>query len=486
MRNNIFASLNEHPIPDMIIGDNWLKLPMSRKFDDIKELLDFDIVGEEDIKYLIWFLKLGDNKKETRNFVSLSGISSSGKSLNGGVVVKNLPGDQFLIFDSISKSALSRDEELQSGKHKSIFYREFRRDTSVTEDLKAGFDKETVRKVTERDEMGNWVVKNLKTVQFGLLTTHSLDWIPQDLKDRCWNLTSDTSFEQSERIVDFILKNERTKIERDILREGIDEKRKIVLKGIKRLNWNLTPIIPYSEQLKPLLSIKNIRIRRDITKLIQLIHIITLVNQKNRYQKAFFNREGIETKRYIISEYEDLQYALKIGKRFFLETIQNLDQIQIELLSQMDIKGKVKTTKHGSLILNEKGSATFENYKLKDLISFLEKKFSNETTIYKMKKHTQGLRNEGYIEIYEKGKGKSTEYKKIKNFENLQVDLQVNFELICQITEQYIIGLEPNTLKTMRDEIKIREEMKENIDLDNSILNINKELIEKELKNTNE
>ncbi len=486
MRNNIFASLNEHPIPDMIIGDNWLKLPMSRKFDDIKELLDFDIVGEEDIKYLIWFLKLGDNKKETRNFVSLSGISSSGKSLNGGVVVKNLPGDQFLIFDSISKSALSRDEELQSGKHKSIFYREFRRDTSVTEDLKAGFDKETVRKVTERDEMGNWVVKNLKTVQFGLLTTHSLDWIPQDLKDRCWNLTSDTSFEQSERIVDFILKNERTKIERDILREGIDEKRKIVLKGIKRLKWNLIPIVPYSEQLKPILSTKNIRIRRDITKLIQLIHIITLVNQKNRYQKAFLNRDGVETKRYIISEYEDLQYALKIGKRFFLETIQNLDQIQIELLSQMDIKGKVKTTKHGSRILNEKGSATFENYRMKDLKSFLETKFSNETTIYKMKKHTQGLRNEGYIEIYEKGKGKSTEYKKIKNFENLQVDLQVNFELICQITEQYIIGLEPNTLKTMRDEIKIREEMKENIDLDNSILNINKELIEKELKNTNE
>ena len=458
MRNNIFSGLNEHPIPSMIIGDNWLKLPMSRKFDDIKELLDFDVIGEEDIKYLIWFLKLGDWKVETRNFVSISGIPSSGKSLTGDVVVKNLPGDQFLVFDSISKSALSRDEELQSGKYKTIFYREYRRDTSVTEDIKAGFDKETVRKVTERDEMGNWVVKNLKTVQFGLLTTHSLDWIPQDLKDRCWNLTSDTSYKQSERVIAFILKNERSKIEREILREKIDKKRKIVLKGIKRLKWNLIPIIPYSEQLKPILSTKNIRIRRDITKLIQLIHIITLVNQKNRYQKAFFNRDGIETKRYIISEYEDLQYALKIGKRFFLETIQNLDQIQIELLSQMDIKGKVKTTKHGSLVLNEKGSATFENYRLKDLKSFLETKFSNETTIYKMKKHTQGLRNEGYIEIYEKGQGKAKEFKKIKNFENLQVDLQVNFELICQITEQFKIGLEANSLETIREEIKMKKE----------------------------
>ncbi len=440
----------------VLLGDQWLRKTIPEKFEDLKLLLDFEIRGEEGIKYLIWYLKLGDYKEETRNFVSISGIPSSGKNLTGSGVLKNLPGDSILKFDSISKNALSRMKELKTGKIKTVYYREFRKDTAITEDLKAIFDKDTKKYVSERDEKGQWVVKGLLTRQFGLLTTHSLDWIPHDLKDRCWNLTSDSSYEQSEQVIDFILENEQTKIERELKQLEIDKKRRDVLNGVNRINWNLTPIIPYAKELKPILSNKNIRIRRDVSKLIQLIHIVTLVNQRDRFQKTFYDDLGVQTKTYVISEPHDLFFALKIGKRFFLETIQNLEQVQIYLLSIMDKKGKVKVNKYGTETLDDKGNTIYENYKSKDLKGIIERKFSNESTDYKMKKHTENLKNEGYIEIYNYGQGKAKEFRKIKNFKNLEVDFEVNLEVLDNLTENLKISLKDKTIDMIKEEVKNR------------------------------
>ncbi len=394
--------------------EEWLKLSDDKRVNDIIDILTFNIVGEEEQNkaLLIFFLKLGDIfSKELISFVDFKGESSAGKSYICDNVLKVLPKDKIYIFDSGSDKALHYDEELKGKRF--IYIREMKKNLNLIEELKSTFDYNPIIKTVEKDEeTGHFITRTIRNEQMGLLTTYSFEFTQRDLINRSWTLVPDQSYKQTKDIIDFQIKKQENKIEEDLIELTINKKGKFIQNALSLLDNNLTPYIAYAKHLEPLFSQKNLRIRRDVSKIYNLIGIITLFNQKNR--KTLEIKETGKT--YIFSEYKDLCLALKIAKDYFLEITQDLDQLKKDILDFMKFDGIEEED-------DKTDEVIYRNYKVRDIsdeMSELKKSACDNTIRNKLK----SLTYDSFVETFSKGKGKATEYKKLKDYDKLDINLE--------------------------------------------------------------
>jgi len=283
----------------------------------------------------------------------------------------------------------------------------------LIEELKSTYDYNPIIKTVEKDEeTGHFFTRTIRNEQMGLLTTYSFEFTQRDLINRSWTLIPDQSYEQTKDIINFQIKKQEDRIAQDFIEIGMDKKRSFIRNALSLLNDDFTPYIAYAKHLTPLFSEKNLRIRRDVSKIYDLIGIITLFNQKNR--KTIKIKES--GKIYIFSEYYDLFLALKIAKDYFLEITQDLDQLKKDILDFMNVDGIEEYDK------KDEGKITHRNYKLKDITKEMSenKSVSSRTISRKL----TSLSYDGYVEIFSKGKGYATEYKKLKGYEELDINLE--------------------------------------------------------------
>jgi len=411
IKKRVVKKLSEEEIKEC---EKWLKLPDDKRVNEIENILEFDIKGKGSINQaqLIFFLKLGDIlQKALISFVNFKGESSGGKSYICDNVLKLLPEDKIYILDSGSDKVLHYDEEL-AGK-RFIYIREMKKNLNLIEELKSTYDYDPIIKTVEKDEeTGHFFTRTIRNEQMGLLTTYSFEFTQRDLINRSWTLIPDQSYEQTKRVINFQIKKQQNRITEDLIEINMDKKRSFIRNALSLLNDDFIPYIAYAKHLNPLFSDKNLRIRRDVNKIYDLIGIITLFNQKNR--KTIKIKES--GKIYIFAEYYDLYLALKIAKDYFLEITQDLDQLKKDILDFMNINGLEEYDK------KDKSIITHRNYKLKDITKEMSenKSVSSRTISRKL----ISLNYDGYVEIFSKGKGYATEYKKLKGYEELDINLE--------------------------------------------------------------
>ena len=391
--------------------NEWWELPDNERLRDIQKIIEFDIVGENERKkaLFIFFLKLGDClSKDLISFVGFKGDPSAGKSYISNHVIKLFPKEFYYVHDSGTAQTLKYDKDIKGKRF--IYIKEMKRGLNLIEDLKSIYDGDSTHKVVEKDMEGHFIANAIMRDRMGLLTTYSFEFTQKDLIERSWNLTPDQTKSQTNEIKKFRIEKRATKIERNHEQIPILKKTQFIQKAISILDGNSKIVIWFADKLKPLFVSQNLRIRRDIDKLFDLIEIITLFNQKNR-EIIVVNKQ-----KYIFSNFHDLQLALDIGKDFFIDITQEIDEIKKLILDYMDIKG-FKIYSKGKL-----DNIEYRNYKLKDI----SKELYNEIAIsdQTIRRKLESLGYDGYIQVIGMEKGKAKGYKKLKHYTDIEINLE--------------------------------------------------------------
>ena len=272
---------------------------------------------------------LGNYNKNLISLILYRGDPSSGKSYVTNSVLKLFPPEDIYIFDSATAQALHYDPKL-AGK-KIIFLRELKEQQALTEFLKGFYDEDMIRKETIRDyKTKEQTTKTHVYEKMGIITTFSFEKIQQDLIDRSWVLIPNQKHDQTKRIIDFTLDNENMLIEHTIKEKTFDYKCFFISQSIRFLDFNYTVYISFINKIKGLFPYEYLNVRRDVKKLIQLIKIITIWNQKNR--------RLIELGEvwYLFAEYEDLEMALEICQDLFIDLVLHIDEIKRAILDFME------------------------------------------------------------------------------------------------------------------------------------------------------
>jgi len=303
-----------------------------------------------------------------------------------------------------------------------MYIKEMKRGLNLIEDLKSIYDGDSTHKVVERDESGQFIAREIMRNRMGLLTTYSFEFTQKDLIDRSWNITPDQTKSQTEKIKNFRIEKRITRIERNGNNKVVQKQIQFIQNCISIIKGDLKVVVWYADKLQPLFISQKLRIRRDIDKLFDFIEIITLFNQKNR--KII----EVNKQKYIFSQFSDLKLALNIGKEFFLNITQDIDDIKKIILDFMEEEG-IQYVKDGDI--------KFRNYKFKDIKNEViqEIAISNNTIRNKLK----SLGYDGYIQVIVKGQGKATEYEKIKHYTDIKIDLeQIEQEINKQQEQIYL------------------------------------------------
>jgi len=308
----------------------WLKKSGKERFEEIKDLLDYFVAGEDRKKLLLYILLAGCWKKDLISLILNRGDSSAGKSHLVKSVLELFPEDEVYILDSATAAALYYDEE-RLNRSKILFLREMKPQMELVESLKSLYDEDSVRKEVVRIKGdGNYEsrqgVLDRVTKQLGVITTFSFENVQVDLVNRAWVLTPDQTFSQTRKIIDFSVEKEANLILNEIQKHKIKNKCNFIGRTLKVLNWEAMVYIPYVNLLKPLFPESFLNVRRDFSKLIKLIKIITLLNQYNRMDVV------IEGQRYFFAEYYDLYLALWVSEDIFINQILHIDKTKREIL----------------------------------------------------------------------------------------------------------------------------------------------------------
>lgn len=306
----------------------FLSLPGRVRLQKIRELLDFFIAGEDTNKLLLFFLLLGNYHDDLHSLILYRGDPSSGKSFVVQNVLKLFPTEHVYILDSATAQALHYDPDLD-GK-KILFLRELKEQQSLVEFLKGFFDENMIHKETVKDfKTKEQITKTHIHERMGIVTTFSFENIQQDLIERSWVLTPDEKHEQTKRIIDFTLENETGLIERKVKEKSIDTKCYMISQVIRYMDFEYTVYIGFLDKIKGLFPYEYLNVRRDVKKLLQIIKIVTIWNQKNRRMIE------IDNVRILFAEYEDLEIALEVCEDLFINLVLHVDKIKRAILDFM-------------------------------------------------------------------------------------------------------------------------------------------------------
>lgn len=409
--------------------EEFWKKPEKERYNTINEILEFDIIGKSELRKgnLVFFLKFADLiSSDLMNRVNYHGDPSAGKSFVANIVIqKLLPEENIMILDAGSDKIFRYMDIDTMDKITTIFLREMGRDSNIVEDLKRIGDDNPIWQYVDFQQKKTITIKGRKV---GMITTYSHEYTQRDYEDRAWNIIPDQSYTQTDLIKKHKLKIRTKKLERYVKKKIIERKSEFFKNAIryfmsKYLEKNV--IIPFNEQLDPLFTKYKLRVRRDVDKLPDLIESITIFNQNNR---EIFEFDG---KYWVISEWEDIRKALEMAKDEIIKISLDLDQVKQDILNFMDFAEIVVEKNKITPIEKEKW------YTLKEIHEFITETRSvhQNTTRNKLKSLTAN----GYI-TEQKKKGKATLYKKMRDYEQLELDIYAIKEDVIQLIDLYKVN----------------------------------------------
>lgn len=253
-------------------------------FEKILECLtDVGIIGEDFNKICLWLFFLSRKLDKPIHCV-VFGQSSSGKSEMVKKVLSTVPEEDVLEFTSMSARSLDyRDGDLIG---KVIFIAEADGSDEVEYAIRIAMSEgKLIRGYTIKDE-ATGEMKNVEKVTlvksaFVLTTTRSQ--VHNENNTRIWNLYSDESIKQTERVLQYIKRTQSREYKRDEPRRQhlVD-----VLKAMQRLLKVVEIEVPYAHLLEfPSSTTRN---RRDLSRFISFIKVTAFLRQ---YQKEIKSDE---------------------------------------------------------------------------------------------------------------------------------------------------------------------------------------------------
>lgn len=412
-----------------------------KRFDILKEILDYFIVDEEDTKYLLALLIWGNQFPNLRSYIYFEGESSLGKSEILKITSKIRDPKCLFIRDSITKSGLVRSEELQEDtKVDTIIIEDMPKDMSLIELFKVLFGKKTKHTMSDPNAQGKYESLDFVLGHFGFATASNLDEIPKALEHRCWMLTPNASPEVNSGVVSWFLRRDR----KTPIFKTKDKKMFKILKQLKSAyNISRDPhdkiisvIVPYAEVMEPLFKdlYQHARVRRDVTKFLQAIKISALFHHTLRY-KIVRNEDHL-----LIASPEDLYLILDIGKRFFFETVTNLKKDSEVILDILN--NKIRT--------DVLGRTTKEDYNIKAITKMCGWGENKTKTTYRRIKELIGG---GYIE--QVSLKRPYTYRIIKTYEKIEIDIDKLKPIIQDTYERELIYWLDSTDDTIKDESEL-------------------------------
>ena len=256
-------------------------LAMNKNILDLfaKDLYRLGVVGEKRVAKIL-YLAMTTRLFKKPVSVALKGGSSVGKSFVTKKVLDFFPQNAFYELTSVSEKALIySDEEL---KHRFIIFFE-------AAGLKGGFLDYIIRtllsedclkyEVTEKGEEGQFKTRLLvKEGPTGFITTTTKLKLHPENETRYFSADLNESIKQTRKIV------------QNLGKEGKGDQRPedpgIKIKWQALQKWlghaHLKAKIPYAEELGNLIDPKAPRIRRDFTKILNLIQAHAVIHQKTR------------------------------------------------------------------------------------------------------------------------------------------------------------------------------------------------------------
>jgi len=317
-------------------------LTQSTLLEQVEEILDYEIKGEYDTKMLIFLLLLtkdfpsptgkpgwnieGDPMSQN---VILSSDSSSGKSYITKKILQ-LFGEKdkdYFVVSRYSKNVLNYyTEENMDGKI--IFIEEMQGLDENTSQLRVWMSEgsltlESVEKVkNEAGEEENRKVKKTTIGQPVFITNQAEGVIGDQLSNRSWVLSTDTSDVQTKHILDY---------QDDVhlgLTINIEVKKRVVADSLRQLK-PYHYIIPFADYKYLNIPTHDVRSRRDYKKFLDLIKSISYLHQR---QRPIFKRDGRE---YLVCDLKDYDYAKKYANNILGATFSGLVINQIDLLNHI-------------------------------------------------------------------------------------------------------------------------------------------------------
>lgn len=316
-RNNYIENKDEEEKVDLPqnIKDEALKFLNSS---DIlaeleKYLTEIGIVGESYNKTALWLFMLS-RKLDKPIHAVVFGQSSSGKSELVKKVISTVPPEDVYEFTSMTARSLDYREDDLIGKVISIS--ELNGTEEVEHTLRvAQSEGRLMRAYTIKDEntgnMRNVEKSIIIRSSFVITTTESS--INNENNTRIFSLYADESIEQTKRISDFI-KFAHTREYK--MKSSHRERATDILRAAQTLIKNFEVVIPFASLLDfPASTTRN---RRDLSRFLSFITVVTLLNQhKKKIKKDEFGE-------YIEADVEDYALAYKYLLPIIKNTLSDL------------------------------------------------------------------------------------------------------------------------------------------------------------------
>jgi hypothetical protein len=264
-----------------------------------KDLLKLGVVGESNLSKCL-YLALNTRYFETPVSVVVKGISSTGKSFVEENVLSFFPAHVYYkLTASSEKAMIYTDEPL---KNRFVVYfeaagiRRGNQDMIIRTLMSEGCVKYDV---TEPNKEGRFKVRHIeKEGPTGFITTTTKISLDKENETRYLSFQSDDSLKQTRNILSALAKKHTRKGHH----EKIDLSRWHAFQ-VWLENKQHRVIIPYAQALSDLIDSTAPRIRRDFTKILNLIEAHALIHQRNRKE----TREGI-----VIANFKDYSAVRKL------------------------------------------------------------------------------------------------------------------------------------------------------------------------------
>ena len=276
---------------------------------EVKEILDYYIVGEDENKLLLFLLLL-----EKQNII-IKGPPSTGKSRLVEEVLKLFPEEDIVIVSGATKKFL---RWMDRNHIPILYFKEMPKDLleevkgeGLAMDIKLAMSDKTL-KIFQVDSRERKTVEKTITVDSVVMTTTDID-LPLDIESRVWILAPDMSPEQTKKVLLY-----KAKIYSGEISEP-DRRRIEELKSITRsLRRSTKGIIPGAEEIaKSLFEYAQFpRVRRDIEK----IYLLVLSIAKIRGRIYELNGEKV-----VIAAPEDVELAFKLARNIVRSMVSNID-----------------------------------------------------------------------------------------------------------------------------------------------------------------